>query len=221
MPRTGGDDGNRDYFSKTTEFLDAMKADRKLLLDAGAAGRAGAKTDARRAALQATYDQTAQEFAAAPDRAMWLEQRYHQAGLDYPAAQTAMDKHAVFPSTLTGIGKEDRYRRIVVAFEQRDAQGLMDAMTGGLHSQESYDAFDKGVLGMLSDLFGSVTRNKVSGYGRSGYGHLDSYYTGAGYNAGTETFANLFSLYGEGGLFFRQVVEQMTPELARVFKGAM
>ncbi|MDR2689955.1 MAG: phage head morphogenesis protein, partial [Azoarcus sp.] len=209
------------YFSEEAAFLDAMDADKKLLLEGAAAGRAGAKTQARRAALDAIEMQTYQDFVTAPDRAVWLVERYQRAGLDYAATVEAMEKHAMFPSTLSGLGLENRYRRIVVAFEQRDAQALMDAITGGFKTQESRDAFRKGTLGHLSDLFGSVTRNKVSGYYKSGWGHMDAYYRSAGFLAGTEAFANLFALYGEGGLFFRQVLEQMFPALAGVFKGAM
>jgi hypothetical protein len=87
----------------------------------------------------------------------------------------------------------------------------MGALLGD-SDMEKKEVFKKGMLGSLSDLFGSITRNKVSGYYKSGYGHNDAYYRNFGSAAEKETFANLICIHGEGGTFWRHVLERLIPE---------
>ncbi|MDR1890137.1 MAG: minor capsid protein [Zoogloeaceae bacterium] len=220
------------YTSSSDVFDAAMRADRKALIDMGAHGPVNSKkTLARRAALDFAYDGARQDSMAATDREAWLSARYQKSGIDYTSARAAIEKHAAFPELLDAAAAQDRYRRVIVALEERDAQGLMDALTGGLSAKpisqqtgptswklvyEKTKAFEKGTLGALSDLFGSATRNKVGGT-KSGWGHINAYYARAPHKAGTESFANLFCLHGEGGLFWKQVLERMTPEMNRAF----
>jgi hypothetical protein len=195
-----------------------MMQDKDALIAAGAHGPAGKITAARRTALKVAYKASQDEFLLASNPEVWLEERYKKAGIAYELAKEAIEKHAAFPTLYTGVGKADRYRRIIVAIENGDAQGLMDALTGGRNNgSEWIDAFDKGVLGNLSDLFGSVTRNEVSGRMKSGFGHKNSYYKNDTLAAGKETFANLFDIHGENGLFWRYVLERMLPETNRTF----
>ncbi|MDR3055216.1 MAG: minor capsid protein [Zoogloeaceae bacterium] len=219
--------------SSSDVFDAALQADRKALIDMGAHGQVNSKkTLARRAALDSAYDGARQDFMAAADREAWLSARYQKSGIDYTSARAAIEKHAAFPDLLDAAAAQDRYRRIIVAFEERDAQGLLDALTGGVNAQpvlvqkgagsyvlayERSTAFGKGTLGQLSDLIGSATKNKVGGFTKSGWGHPNAYYNQSPDKAGTESFANLFCLHGEGGLFWKQVIERMTPEMNRVF----
>ena len=210
--------------SAQADFTDAMRADAKALVDQGAHGVAQTKKlVSRRAALDDFYERSRNSFIDANDREAWLRNRYAAAGMDYDDVQRAMKKHASFPDMLEGIGRQDRYRRIVDAIEQQDAQAMMDAMTGGYGQQEAMQTWNKGALGYMSDLFGSATKNKVSGYNQSGNGHPTSYYSGK-HNAGmqqTECFANLLCLYGDENPVLGQMVDRMTPNMAAVFKGIM
>ncbi|MDR1368464.1 MAG: phage head morphogenesis protein, partial [Candidatus Accumulibacter sp.] len=216
---TVGKQNNRGYASEDVDFVAAMKKDSRALVTAGAHGKTRSNLK-RRSLLDAAYQTSHAEFLAAPDKDVWLADRYKKAGLAYAQTQIDVEKHAEFPMLLQGVGKADRYRRIVVAFENDDAQELMDALTGGIKNRQEWEAtFDKGLLGDLSDLFGSVTRNKVCGIYKSGFGHDNAYYGKKPSRAGTEVFANLFDIHGENGLFWRWIVERMLPETNRAFLG--
>ncbi|MDR2508289.1 MAG: hypothetical protein LBD67_09940 [Candidatus Accumulibacter sp.] len=119
---------------------------------------------------------------------------------------------------MQGVAKADRYRRIVVAIENRDAQSMMDALMGKIENRkERVENFNKGQLVNLSDLFGSVTSNKVAGWNKSGAGHSDSYYRRGRFMRGLETFADLFDIHGGNDLFWRDIVERLMPETSRAF----
>lgn len=165
------------FRSTEADFVAAMRQDADDLIRLGGHGHKGHKaTKEAIARLQTAYDNTAEAVRQAADPVQWLTQRYAASGMDFKQVQAAMQRHTVFANDLQGVGLNRRYARIITAIEERDAQGLMDALTGGRKTKESFDAYNKGSTGNLSDLFGSATSNKVSGISKSGFGHPDSYY---------------------------------------------
>lgn len=210
----------RHYFSQGDEFTAAMKADAKAIIDAGGHGRAGKAQAERVKKLAAAYESAAQELAEAADRQAWLAERFSKLGLAWADVEGALVRHTDFANTLQGVSLHARYARVAVAMEQRDAQGLLDALSGGRGEwAESSAAFAKGCLGSLSDLIGSATRNKVGGYS-SGFGHSNAYYAKAAWRQNVECYANLFCLYGEGGLFWKSILHTLVPSMLEVFLSA-
>lgn len=213
------------YYSQTPDFVAALGKDKLSLIDHAAAGPTNyAKTKAQRAILTAAYQDALASMQAA-EPVSWLEARYAAAGLDFNAAKSAIEKQTVFSATLEAPAVYQRFARVIVSLEQKDAQGLLDALTGGITTSEGAIEAGKtmksGMLGELSDLFGSITRNKVCGLKKTGWGHSDRYYSEADYKAGTETFANLFCVHGQGDVFWAQVLEHLVPEVNRVFVGLL
>ena len=208
--------------SSEPDFAQAMQQDASDLITLGGHGPKNYKaTKEATARLQAAYASSETALLQASDRTQWLTQRYAQSGMDFGQVQVAMRQHTVFAVELQGVGLDSRYARIITANEQRDAQGLMDAMTGGCRTaegaRESSKTYNKGSIGNLSDLFGSATKNKVSGFSKSGYGHSDSYYKYRGASE-TECFANMTGFYGDANPPWRQMIDTMTPHMAHLFK---
>jgi len=213
------------YRSAAEDFSEAMRQDASDLVAMGGHGPKNLKrTRDVQARLQAAYADSAQELLQAPDKAQWLADRYARNGLDFVQVQAAMKAQTVFATSLQGVGLDARYARIVTAIEQRDAQGLMDALTGGWKTvdgaAESAKTFHKGTIGNLSDLLGSATSNKVSGRNKSGFGHPDAYYKRA-WSSQVECFANLTCFYGDASPVWGQIIEAMTPRMAQLFKEIM
>ena len=209
---------NAFYRSEGTDFVAAMDADAKALIDAAAQGRPGKAQAARASALRKAYEDAAAEILSTNDRALWLTKRFENVGISIDDVEAALTRYTDFANVLQGIGRDARFARVVVAMEQRDAQGFLDALTGGVASfKEASATFNKGVVGEFSDLVGSATKNKVCGYTKGGSGHPDSYYKKATYMRGTECYANLFCLSGEGGLFWKRAMEVFTPKMLDVF----
>lgn len=211
--------------SADADFTDAMVEDAHELAIMGGHGPKSHKvTKAAIAKLQAAYAGSAQELLQAPDRTQWLADRYAKNGLDFSQVQAAMQAQTDFATNLQGADLDGRYARIITAIEQRDAQGLMDALTGGMEPKsmiERRETYEKGALGNLSDLFGSATNNKVSGHSKSGFGHEDTYYKRNPIAAQAECFANLTCFYGDASPVWGQIIEAMTPRMAQLFKEIM
>lgn len=211
--------------SADADFTDAMAEDAHELVILGGHGPKSHKvTKAAIAKLQAAYAGSAQELLQAPDKTQWLADRYAKNGLDFSQVQAAMKAQTHFAAYLQGDDLQNRYARIITAIEQRDAQGLMDALTGGVTTydgaKEAQKTYEKGTVGNLSDLFGSATSNKVSGRSKSGFGHEDTYYKDL--LAGpAECFANLTCFYGDTSPVWGQIIEAMTPRMAQLFKEIM
>ena len=215
-----------DGFPRSSEpdFGKAMRADALDLIALGARGAAVDKAQATLANLRNTDLQSALAMSTAPSPVQWLQERFSGLGLELAQVQQAMQTHTRFAVVLTDADLYDRYRRIIIALEMRDAEGLLAALTGGMetarYAERSF-TYSKGNLGSLSDLFGSMTRNQVAGI-RSGFGHSDAYYD-ADPSAlpQSEVFANLTSLFGDGNPVWAQILEIMTPRLAQLFKEIM
>jgi SPP1 gp7 family putative phage head morphogenesis protein len=218
-------DGNLDdkamYVSSGARFSSAMAADSAQLVRGAGHGHRGKTTDARRALMDQAYRDSAVEIGGRVDWHAWLAERLMKHGVDYAAAFHALRKHTVFANSLTGDALVLRLARIATAFDLRDAQGLMDALLGKGNIREVSVCGRIGVCSSLSDLIGSVTRNKVAGRDLSGWGHSSRYYARHADLAGTEAWANLTCLHGEGGLFWKQVAEHFLPETNRAFLEVM
>ena len=209
------------YASADTGFTVAMKVDAERLVKGSALGHPSVATDARRLLLERSYRDAAAAIAGAGKPEEWLTERFARHGIDYAEAVRALRQHTVFANALQGVELAQRLARIATAFELGDAQGLMDALLGKGDWKEVSICGSMGVCSSLSDLIGSVTRNKVAGVELSGWGHKTSYYRAHAMMAGTEVWANLTCLYGEGGLFWQRVVEHFTPETSRAFLEVM
>lgn len=211
--------------SADDDFTDAMVEDAHELIILGGHGPKSHKiTKAAITKLQAAYADSAQELLQAPDRMQWLADRYAKNGLNFAQVQAAMKAQTHFAARLQGDDLQNRYARIITAIEQRDAQGLMDALTGGMgpqHMAERIATFNRGSLGNLSDLFGSATSNQVSGRNKSGFGHEDIYYKKHPIAGQAECFANLTCFYGDASPVWGQIIEAMTPRMAQLFKEIM
>lgn len=214
-------DGNLDktkiYASTDQQFKSAMAADSaRLVRDAGH-GRESKALAARKAAIEQAYRAAAAQVAEADLPGFLVADGLKRHGLDYADTLSSLRKDTVFATTLKGDELAQRMARIVTAFDLGDAQGLLDALLGKGDWKEVSRAGSLGICGKLSDLIGSITRNKVAGYKLSGWGHSSAYYRRNSEMAGTETWANLTCLYGEGSLFWQKVIERFTPESNRVF----
>lgn len=217
--------GHSTYFSSTAAFKEAVKADANDLIKYS---RINMTTNKRIQDYQLLQDKSKSTFLGLGNfekRDAWLEKRYAAAGLNYSAFKETMKRSAAFPDMFDGIGLQDRYRRIIDAFDQQDFQALADAMFGGRQDSaaaiETSRTFKKGVLGNLSDLIGSATKNKVSGYKLSGYGHSDAYYKREGMLSYTEVFANLFDYYGSNNQEMIKIIERFLPNTSTIFKGSL
>jgi hypothetical protein len=211
------------YRSAAPDFTEAMDQDARELIALGGHGPKNQKaTKAALANLQTAYEESDKALKQSADRTKWLAERYAKKGLSFDQVQDAMKAQTDFATALQGIGLEARYARIITAVEQRDAQGLMDALTGkmwlGIPTNEVKETYKKGTLGCLSDLFGSATKNKVSGFEKSGHGHPDAYYKQSPVAANTECFANLTCFYGDESPVWGQIIDAMTPRMAQIFK---
>lgn len=218
-------DGNLDekamYVSSDVRFSAAMAKDSaRLVSDAGHVRR-GRSTAGRLAEMDQAYRDSAVEIGGRVDWHDWLAERFARHGVDYAAAFQALRKHTVFANVLSGEALAQRLARIATAFDLRDAQGLMDALLGKGNIREVSTCGSMGVCSSLSDLIGSVTRNKVAGRELSSWGHSSRYYAKHESLAGAEAWANLTCLHGEGGLFWQQVVAHFVPETNRAFLEVM
>ncbi len=79
---------------------------------------------------------------------------------------------------------------------------------------------ERGVtLGMLSDLVGAATRNKVCDHdSRVWFGHSTRYYKEATHRQGTETFANLTAIAAHESPVWWTLAESFAPNMARLFR---
>jgi len=205
--------------SHNQDFIDAMQKDANAFLKNDTEGMHGAdatKAKAARAKARRHGYDADNDFYNTSRKNRWLFERFKSSGIDFSDFARAMKSEANFATRLTGVDLQNRYRRIIVAIELKDGQKLMDAISGGIHTLESNDTFSKGIIGNLSDLIGSATKNKVAGF-RSGFGHEDAYYAFES-NQASECFANLFDLYGHNRPSVAKMVEKMAPNMAVLFK---
>lgn len=210
------------YASSDRVFSEALQADAKRLVAHSGSGAPSAAVTARQAFLADQYRVAAEDVARSGDWETWIAERFKRHGIDYRSeVMPALRQHTVFANALQGIDLEQRLARIATAWDLQDAQGLMDALLGKGNLLEVSACGSKGVCGALSDLIGSVTLNRVAGRELSLWGHSSAYYAKHESLAGTEVWANLTCLHGEGGVFWRKVLERFTPDTNRVFLEVM
>lgn len=206
------------YRSSHEDFTKAMKADALSLKKGDARAMNGTGGVARLDASTKHLEKSMKEFFDADDKVAFLTPKYKALGIDFDEFQSVMKKHTDFANTLQGVGLYARYRQILNALELKDGQRFLEYVIGMDYPAEKKATLEMGAFANLSDLFGSATKNKVGGF-RTGFGHSDSYY-GASTTGRqqTESFANLFALYGDQSPIFGLIVERFTPNMARVFK---
>jgi len=213
---------SNNYRSGDADFSDAMKADSDFLKSNYA--------DARYSNDKAIADnlqnyhskhirRSLRDFMGSSDKEQWLSDRYKANGFDFADFKTSMQDNTDFAVILKGVGLNMRYKNIIDAIELKDGQKLLDALTGGKGSGVEFkNTYEKGIVGKLSDLLGSATKNKVAGWDLSGMGHDDIYYMAVQGRSETECFANLMSIYGDKSNVFGLIADIFTPKMAEAFK---
>lgn len=228
VDRAKGKTSGSIFLSSSSEFKYAIDEDAKSIKADALHNMNNLKYQKKKESVTAYYEKSRSDFVdqgSFDEREQWLAARYKAAGFDYAAIKETMKKSAAFPDMLEGISVQDRYREIIDAIDKKDFQKLMDAMTGGgrgaiAKMREGLPTFKKGVLGNLSDLVGSATRNNVAGM-RSGFGHVDSYYKKGSHFAYTEVFANLFDYYGSNNQALIKIIEHFMPRTTALFKRSL
>lgn len=112
------------------------------------------------------------------------------------------------------------YKNIQGITDSKDKVNLLvkylvnpESVTVEFESSEKFlESRGVGTRGILSDLVGSMTRNKI------GYGHSEEYYAKKKDRQNSETFANLVSLYGSGDKEAIAILESLVPESLKVVK---
>jgi SPP1 gp7 family putative phage head morphogenesis protein len=213
--------GEYAYRSAEPDFQLARKQDGAELVRKSAAGPSNFKDVINtRTRLDDTYKLVDDELLKTENASDWLEKRFADSGFDFSLFKSEMQRYTDFAVTLENSELNRRYGRIIVSIENGDGQGLIDALTGGISIQSTFErhsTYEKGLIGALSDLFGSATLNKVAGLNKSGFGHDDDYYKQL-FTVEAECFANLTNIYGVSSPVLIKIVEIMTPSMAKLFK---
>lgn len=214
--------------SAESDFTDSMKLDGEALKSGSGMGRVSkAQTSIMDANLKAQR-QVADELSALngpQERTQWLKNIAEENGLKLDEFRTWFTLHSA-PGDLDigGIGRDVWEARFLTAWKRGDARGLLDSMeqvlrgeNGGLISEKQFRAYDKGVPGMVSDLFSAASGNKVEGCGR----HKPSYYRQrSGWGRQAESWANITSITGTGTVG-ELLLERFAPEMFKAFKDAL
>lgn len=210
------------YRSDAPDFVAAREADAKALLTAAGQGRKSAATVARQKELSASYE-GADMFAAKAQRGDF-HKSLSSAGLEPEAFEGMLrDITDFFESGgYSEAANRQRLSRAITAHRLGDFEVFINELgIMGTMRRSNLEGFKttraKGSMwGQLSDLAGSITRNKVAGYNRSGWGHSNGYFSRMGLSV--EAYANLYSAFTHSNPMVWELVEHFTPEMAKLFK---
>lgn len=226
------------YRSSDFDFMAAQKRDAERLTAAAGNGRKSKANDALRADVVKAYED-ARELMIDTDRAArvdTLRELATKAGVDFDAfLQVVRDSTLILDDgvELEGVGTAVRLARMIEAIRMGDGEGFVRLASFKDHVEEMLKTrqYDKGVvstmsqswrkdgsLSSLSDLIGSATRNRASGYSDGFPGHSDAYYRKSPVNAPTESFANLTALAGHPNPYWWQIARRFAPEMADLYR---
>lgn len=210
------------YGSMMSDFENAMKLDGDALKIASGVARSDAKNRARLDVLRSTYDEQ-QALIVGMDgfeqRVSFIRGKWETLGFDFDDVVRQLVIHdSVTAESVTTTGHLSdlvRMNKMATAIAELDAQGFMDAICGDnrVYIKTSF----QGAFPEFSDLVGCATKNKVSGYLKTGYGHSDSYLKRFGAQ-GTEVFANVIALQGLGSPFWIRLSEVFMKNTIAVMK---
>lgn len=219
--------GNREqgwpYFSGSEAWHAARDADAKRMKEASGKGRRSKALEQRQAKRAAEYEAVREAAirSAGDGFERLLMTLAEEAGASYAGFIRAMRRETIlFPDErqpgALGAGARARLAEALVALTKGDPEHFVAMLLfrdlgvdGFAQKRQAYRRAE--VLGMLSDLAGATTMNKVAGYHMGFPGHSDSYYRRSPYARGTEAFANITALMGHEFEFWHLVVRMMAP----------
>lgn len=186
---------NVTFYSEGKFFSTALVQDEKLLI-----ARAG-KADISPARLQALSDEA-------------VEKGFKKLGIDLSEFVTEISPH------VSNQGTFDDLKKALIGLQEQDAKVFYEAIVGGSsRERKATHNLSGNYFGDLSDLIGSITKNKVCGMS-SGYGHKDAYYTRQ-FAAQHEAFANLFEIMGRNSASWNAILKALVPNLSAEFERKM
>ena len=206
------------YSSNTMRFGKARQADLRRLQKASGSTRSAMSTTAYR-----SHNRSA-EFGKLPitKRREALADLSKRTGLDLDEVRAFLGREGPYEQ-LTLASKDALVHRFLMAYDELDAQGMVDILlwenyaylvnNGRLKNSIHYLMVDnKGAGMLLSDLADGATMGRASG----SFKHPASYYKARSKSGGRETeiFANIVGLAGESPMGAK-LVERLFPSLTR------
>lgn len=210
------------FVSGKAEIAEAIKVDSLRLTTASGVSSARKASALRLEQLKSIYTEESDKLLmidTLEGKSARIRSRFEALGFDFDEAIRQIVEHdSIHEAALTETGHINdlvRLNKMAAAIEQLDAQGFMDAIIGDTmqYARTSY----LGSFPEFSDLIGCATKNKVSGYHKSGFGHDNAYLKRPGY-AEAEVFANVFCLNGLGSRFWERLTEVFMPNTLEAIK---
>lgn len=202
----------RGYWSTQPIFREALSKDERFLINASNAAKdIIAKGDAHSARLKSEMGKLDND-----GKDKFLNDLYKQSGLDYESVRNSLRKITALEDVREGAELKEFYLDFIVAWDRNDFEGAFFSMTGK-SSVFARLAYLKGYLPNMSDLVGSITKNKVGGM-ETGFGHEDRYYNNEITRKEKEAFANIFSYYGQDDDFLIKMMEHFAPNTTKAFR---
>jgi hypothetical protein len=214
--------------STASDFTAAMDQDAANIKTGSGLGRTSASQNgilqANRLAAKDIANQL-QNLGSAQEREAWLRTQASNIGLDFDEFRTWFSAYSAPGDLQIGNIFRDWWEgRFLLAWKRGDAQGLLDALeqvergeVGQAISGQGTRAYNKGVPGIVSDLFSAATNKRVEGCGS----HSSGYYRKrASWGRQAECWANLCSVVGSGPVG-ESLLERFTPAMLEVLKGAL
>jgi hypothetical protein len=214
--------------SAEADFTAAMEKDGALMKNGAGLGRQSKAqagiAQANKDAAGALAEQT-KTLGSTEARAAWLRGQADDVGIDLDEFRAWFTLHSAPGDMAIGDVARDWWEaQFLQAWKRTDAQGLMDAIEqvqrgslGQEISGKGIRAYNKGLPGMVSDLFSAATYKRVEGAGA----HKMSYYKQrAGWGRQAECWANICSIAGSGS-FGERLLERFSPDMFAVLKGAL
>lgn len=214
--------------SAQSDFTAAMENDGAALKAGSGLGRKSKALDAIQQVNKASQKVLAEEtkvFVSVQARADWLRAQAKDVGLDLDEFRTWFSAHTAPGDMNVGDVFRDWWEaQFLQAWKRGDALGLIDAIEqvergefGQMVAAKGTRAYNKGLSGMISDLFSAATFKRVEGAGS----HTMSYYKQrVGWGRQAECWANLCSVAGSG-LVGEKLLERFTPSMLETLKGAL
>lgn len=198
--------------SATPAFTKAVRADTAALRPTKKRVGAIAQHPQASRKLHAGLDDDTRKFQVLSDgeRRARLDDLAQSTGLDVEEVTKFLSDEGPLgfdgPGRLRGADKDAVVYRVMVAWEKRDLQGVLDVTNFTRHTRDLVSPLrprhgltrwmedNTGTNKHLSDLANAATHDRVSG----GFGHSKSYYKNAGYLRNTEIFADTLTVLSSG-----------------------
>lgn len=214
--------------SAETDFTIAMDNDGAIMKNGAGLGRKSSIQAGIEQANKAAQNAIAEEikvFSTKEARAGWLRGLADDVGVNFDEFRTWFSAHTAPGDMEVGDVVRDWWEaQFLRAWKRGDAQGLLDSIeqvqrgsAGQVVGSKGVRSYNKGVPGMISDLFSAATYKRVEG---SGSHSLSYYKQRAGWGRQAECWANICSIAGSGP-FGEQLLKRFSPAMLEVLKGAL